>query len=98
MSSNDQSARHAPRFSLGRIVATPSALRAIPNEEILRALDLHASGHWGELDPMDRKANEVALLTDARLLSSYRSTSGNVFWIITEADRSSTCVLLPEDY
>ena len=55
-------------------------------------------GDWGELDEEDKKANDQALQTGERLLSAYRTANGTKFWIITEADRASTCVLLPEDY
>lgn len=86
------------KFFLGQMVATPNALAVIPNDEILIAMARHARGDWGNLDREDWEANEQALKMGGRLLSSYLS-SGNVkFWIITEADRSVTTVLLPEDY
>jgi hypothetical protein len=87
-----------PRFSLGQIVATPNALENIPNDEILCALVRHARGDWGELDAEDLRANERALKLGGRLLSAYHSVQKIKFWIITEADRSVTTVLLPEDY
>jgi hypothetical protein len=86
------------KFSFGRIVATPNALAQIPNDEILLALSRHVQGDWGELDAEDRNANERALKGGGRLLSQYRSVQNVKFWIITEADRSVTTVLLPEDY
>jgi hypothetical protein len=86
------------KFPFGQIVSTPNALNAIPNDEILSALNRHVSGDWGELDKEDQNSNERALKNGGRLFSSYRSVTGTKFWIITEADRSSTCVLLPEDY
>jgi len=89
---------HAPKFSLGRLVATPNALAHIPNDEILIALGRHAHGDWGELDAHDRAANEHALRYGERLLSSYRSKKDVKLWFITEHDRSVTTVLLPEDY
>ena len=58
----------------------------------------HASGDWGEVDDHDRRANDHALRRGMRLLSVYTTASGERVWIITEADRSSTCLLLPEDY
>jgi len=86
------------KFTLGALVATPNALAQVPNEEIFLALSRHARGDWGTLDHEDMEANDQALKRGGRLLSSYQS-SGNVkFWIITEADRSVTTVLLPEDY
>ena len=87
-----------PKFAFGRIVATPAALRAIPEEEILRSLARHAQADWGDLDLADRAANERALARGGRLFSQYHSIRGVKFWIITEADRSATTVLLPEDY
>jgi hypothetical protein len=83
---------------LGMIVATPNALANVSSEEIQRALQRHVTGDWGELDAEDKKANDEALQTGERLLSAYKSATGTKFWIITEADRSSTTILLPEDY
>ena len=87
-----------PKFCLGQIVATPGALRDIPNEEILAALARHANGDWGTLDPHDLAINESALANGGRLFSAYDSLAGIRFWIITEWDRSVTTILLPEDY
>jgi hypothetical protein len=87
-----------PRFLLGQTVATPGVLAALLQDEILSALGRHVRGDWGDLDPEDGRANEQALVTGARLFSAYRSRSGVKFWVITEADRSSTCLLLPEEY
>lgn len=83
---------------LGRLLSTPNALENIPNDEILAAIARHQSGDWGELDDHDRQANERALKDDSRLFSVYRSIAGVRFYIITEADRSVTTVLLPQDY
>ena len=87
-----------PRFPSGPIVATPAALDVLSSDEIQSALQRHLSGDWGECSLADRQANELALHDDARLMSVYRSASGVRFWIVTEADRSATTVLLPEDY
>jgi hypothetical protein len=73
-------------------------MNTLPSEDVHQALRRHASGDWGEVDDHDWKANELALKDDSRLFSAYRTAGGTKFWIITEADRSSTCVLLPEDY
>jgi hypothetical protein len=86
------------RFPLGRIVATPGALAAIPDDEIQTALRRHHHGDWGDLGKDDHAANETALLNGERLLSVYRTKAGVKFYIITEHDRSATTVLLPEDY
>jgi hypothetical protein len=87
-----------PRFQLGQLVATPNALEHIPNEEIMAALKRHAQCDWGDLDVEDKKANDHAFAQGGRLFSAYLSTAKVKFWIITEADRSITTVLLPEDY
>ena len=87
-----------PRFQLGQLVATPNALERIPNEEIMAALKRHAQCDWGDLDVEDKKANDHALVQGGRLFSAYISTAKVKFWIITEAHRSITTVLLPEDY
>ena len=87
-----------PKFLLGRIVATPNALNAIPNQECMAALQRHVRGDWGNLDAEDLQANEDSLKRGSRLLSSYLSSQGIKFWIITEHDRSATTILLPEDY
>ena len=84
---------------MGRILATPGALKALleVEEDPLHLLARHASGDWGELDAYDRRENELALEHGRRLLSSYPVGEGRV-WIITEADRSYTTLLLPEEY
>ena len=84
-------------FELGRVVATPGALATFGHEGCFLLLSRHVGGDWGDLDGRDRRANEQALKTGARLLSAYDTPVGRC-WIITEADRSSTCVLLPSEY
>ncbi len=86
------------RFRVGRIVATPNVLSRLTRDDILTAIGRHQAGDWGDVDAHDRQANEHALIAGTRLLSVYHAGNGTTFWIITEADRSSTCVLLPEDY
>jgi glycine cleavage system aminomethyltransferase T len=87
-------------FPLGRIVATPGALAAleVSEEGAGPFLARHVTGDWGELDPEDRQANELAVEHGSRIMSVYRTAGGVKFWIMTEADRSSTCFLLPEEY
>jgi len=85
-------------FPLGQMVMTPGVRDGIPPSEMLRALRRHAGGDWGDLEPRDRQANDDALKHGDRLLSSYRATNGTKFWIITEANRAVTTVLLPEEY
>ena len=86
------------KFRLGHIVATPNALSQLTQEDILTGIQRHQSSDWGELSNEDREANNRALIEGARLLSAYHAQNGVKFWIITEADRSVTTVLLPEDY
>lgn len=86
------------KFALGHIVATPAALSLLNPDEQLVALSRHASGDWGYLCPEDKAANDEALTEGLRILSSFKTSSGTKFWIITEADRSSTTILLPSDY
>jgi len=88
----------APKFSLGRLVATPGALTSVPRHDITTALSRHVSGDWGEVGPEDWQTNEDSLVQGLRLLSVYYTADQTKFWIITEADRSGTTVLLPEDY
>ncbi len=83
---------------LGQTVATPAAIDALTQPDIVAALRRHASGDWGNVDAEDRTANDEALRDGTRLLSVYQSASGTTFWVITEADRSVTTVLLPDDY
>ena len=89
-----------PLFPLGQIVATPGALAALERAKQPPTCFLarHATGDWGELDPTDIAENEYSLKHGFRLLSSYATVAGEKLWIITEADRSSTCILLPEEY
>lgn len=86
------------RFPIGHLVATPNAVAQISPSEIFAALGRHAKGDWGDVDSEDRASNDRALIEGTRLFSVYHTAAGIKFWIITEADRSSTCVLLPEDY
>lgn len=90
----------SPRFQLGRVYITPGALESFemsgqsPHEYLRR----HHAGDWGELSERDRRENELSLERGFRLLSSYRTGAGVKFWIITEADRSATTILLPDEY
>ena len=88
------------KFDPGRIVATPGALAAIEasGDEPLAFLLRHIQGDWGDVDEHDRQENELSLEHGWRLLSAYTLRDGIKVWFITEADRSSTCILLPEDY
>jgi hypothetical protein len=87
-----------PRFSCGNLAITPNAKASLLHEDVLTALKRHLLGDWGDLERADLVANDVALRNGERLLSAYTSATGVRFWIITEADRSYTTILLPEDY
>jgi hypothetical protein len=84
---------------LGRVVTTPGALKLLMEEggHPFDYLARHATGDWGDLCAFDRQQNEIALRDGLRILSSYDVAAGRV-WIITEADRSVTTILLPEEY
>ena len=85
-------------FELGRVGATPAVLAALEEARVAPRdlLAKHQSGDWGDLEAFDRRENARALLTGGRILSAYRTPAGKI-WILTEADRSSTRVLRPED-
>ncbi len=88
-------------FSLGRIMATPGALETLRfvGMSASTLLARHAGGDWGNLDAEDRQANDRALMDGSRIFSSYRlGDTGERIWIITEADRSYTTVLRPDEY
>ena len=85
-------------FRLGKLVSTPNALRQLLQADILTALQRHQAGDWGDVDDHDRQANDQALTDETRLFSVYHTAAGIKFWVITEADRSVTTVLMPEDY
>lgn len=88
----------ATRFSLGFLGATPGALAAVSTAEMTAALARHVRGDWGAVDAHDWQANDQALVNQTRLLSAYETAAGTRFWIVTEADRSATTVLLPDEY
>ncbi len=93
-------------FRLGQIVSTPGMLAAVPPDRMMAALARHARGDWGNVCRADAARNDQALVEGGRLLSAYaidpakpaKGYGANVFWIITEADRSVTTFLLPEEY
>jgi hypothetical protein len=84
---------------LGKVVATPGALKLLSEigEDPFGYIARHATGDWGELCAFDRRQNQIALRNGYRVFSSYEMITGRV-WIITEADRSVTTILLPEEY
>jgi len=88
------------RFPLGETYITPGAQEAldIAGETAIQYLRRHMSGDWGELSDHDAEENERSMQDGLRLLSSYRTVKGQKIWIITEADRSATTILLPSEY
>ena len=88
------------KFPLGQIVATPAALEALARagQSPWDFLARHVRGDYGEVNEEDRRENELALQQGFRLLSVYTTTAGEKLWIISEADRTVTTLLLPADY
>ena len=88
------------RFSPGSLYATPGVLEAFKasGDDPLAYFIRHLSGDWGDLDEEDRRENNLSVREGFRLLSAYTMSDGTRFWIITEADRSATTFLLPEEY
>ena len=84
---------------LGKVLATPGAIKLLleVGEHPFDYLARHATGDWGDLYDHDRNENELSLEHGWRVVGSY-SSRREVIWIITEADRSVTTILLPEDY
>jgi hypothetical protein len=87
----------AGRFPLGRLVITANAACRLTPEEIAAGMARHARGDWGDISKEDAAENELSLREGFRLLSAYGKGDRRM-WVITEADRSATTVLLPEDY
>jgi hypothetical protein len=88
-----------PLFALGQVVATPGALELLENQGQAPSqfIARHHCGDWGEICDEDRELNDAALKDGSRLLSAY-TVGKDKLWIITEADRSSTTLLLPSEY
>jgi hypothetical protein len=93
-------AQLTPKFSLGQLVATPGALEAMQRSGQTSDffLDRHMRGDWGAVNLEDWRLNDEALKDGSRILSAYRTLKGTKIWIITEADRSVTTILLPDEY
>ena len=92
--------RMRPKFPLGRIVATSGALQALQeaNQNPFEFLERHQGGDWGELCEEDKRENEFSIRNGFRILSTYRTLHDVKVWVITEADRSVTTLLLPREY
>lgn len=90
---------YTPLFTLGRTVQTPAAREELSelNYSPLDLLRRHMSGDWSEMDVEDQQSNREAITEGSRIFSAY-TIQGTKFWVITEADRSSTTILLPSEY
>lgn len=99
-SSSGSPSENPPLFPLGQCGMTPGVEEALNDAQQSPAefLSLHESGNWGDVPPEDAEANQRALEEGLRILSSYKTKKGVTIWIITEADRSETILLLPEEY
>lgn len=93
-----QSNATLPKFPLGQVVQTQGVAHEIHPITVAACLGRHIRGDWGNVSPEDAKENNLSLKNGFRLLSSYKDLNGTKFWIITEADRSVTTVLLPSEY
>ena len=91
--------RLLPRFPLGLLTATPGAIAVLDAhpEIVTTILARHTFGDWGDLCDDDKQTNELALERGGRILSVYTELDTK-FYVITEADRTSTCILLPSEY
>ena len=91
---------NAPLFKLGKLVATPGAIECLTKAKTSawELVSRHVTGDFGEVDAEDRQANLDAIKDGDRILSAYTLTTGERLWVITEADRSSSCVLCPSEY
>lgn len=85
------------RMALGKVYITPGVEDHIRFETVVASLDRHSRGDWGEISDHDKDVNAEALENGEQVMSAYTS-HGVKFWIITEADRSITTVLLPDEY
>lgn len=105
MSHDNLESPHVGAFTLGRLVATPGALKVLGSSEETPAdfLARHARGEWGCISPEDARENDRAVEEGDRILSAYRTAEGAQIWIITEAadsrgQRPATTILLPDEY
>ena len=87
-------------FTLGQLVATPGALEAFERNQQtpLEFIKRHVNHDWGDLDDHDKQENDFSVAHRLRILSAYQLKDATRIWIITEADRSSTTILLPSEY
>jgi len=98
MNTKSRSDRH--RIELGQVSITDAATKALEHvgAEGVYLLSRHLHGDWGEITAHDALQNELALLLDMRVLSSYKISDNTVIWILTAANRDSTVIMLPDGY
>ena len=89
-----------PLFALGQVVATPGALDALQTTKVdaRQLLKRHVTGDWGEMSDEDKAENEFSVDKELRIFSAYTLPDQTKLWVITEADRSATTLLLPSEY
>ena len=89
-----------PLFRLGNLYLTPGAIEVLgkSHQDVTELLRRHVTGDWGDLDDEDKQMNQDALDCGARIFSAYVIGKGEKVWVITEADRASTTILLPSEY
>ena len=87
-----------PKFSLGRIILTPGAAHKLSTEDVESALRRHGRGDWGDVGVAAQQDNDKRVEKGGTLASIYAGSNGVRFYIVTEADRSVTTVLLPHEY
>jgi hypothetical protein len=89
-----------PLFSLGMVVGTPGAVDALEaaGQSPQEFLERHAHGDWGDVSEADKQENNLSLQHGFRILSAYTTSAGERIWVLTEADRSTTTMLLPDEY
>lgn len=97
---DEQPSSPEPLFSLGQVVATPGALKSLKTaqQNPLELISRHVTGDWGDLNEEDKQENELSVDRGFRILSAFELPTGKKVWIITEADRSATTILLPSEY
>jgi hypothetical protein len=94
------SAVKKPLFKLGQIVTTPGAIEAFStnNQDPMIFIKRHVTGDWGDMKEEDKKENDFSVGKELRIFSAYHLKDRTKIWVITEADRSATTFLLPEEY
>jgi hypothetical protein len=88
----------SPKLDLGNVIITPGAASKLPPEDVQRALRRHARGDWGEISEQEQRANDARLEEGGTIASIFTASNGERFYVLTEADRTVTTVLLPHEY